>query len=559
MKKKYKPYVSLAIVIGVLILINLIAANFYKRFDLTENDRYTLSEASKEILLNVNETIVVDVFLKGEFPSEFKRLQNETRYLLEEYEAFNPNIKFNFINPLEENRDAQEIATDFYNAGMTPENLNITENGKVTESLLFPWAVAHFQDRRVKIHLLKKKIGDSNEDIVNSSVQQLEYAFSDGFNKLINQRSKKVAIMRGNGELADAYIADFVKSIRDYYYIAPFTLDSVAANPQKTLQQLNDYDLIVEAKPTEAYTEQEKLVLDQYTMNGGKSLWLLENVKAEKDSLFTNEENKLLAFYNDLNLTDFFFQYGARVNPEIVNDVYSAPIVLAKGSGENTQFNPYPWFYEPMATSTNNHPIVNNIEAVKFNFANPIDTLKNNIQKTILLQSSKFSKLEGVPTQISLQELIQEKPDRSTYTAGAQNLAVLLEGEFTSVYKNRIQPFQLNDYKETSAENKILLVSDGDVIKNSTRNGQPQALGYDPMTATTYGNKEFLVNAVNYLLDDKGLLKIRSKEVKLAFLNTNRVAAERLQWQLVNIALPLVTLGVFGFIFTWYRKKKYIK
>ncbi|SHI99690.1 protein involved in gliding motility GldG [Mesonia phycicola] len=559
MKKNNKTYLSLVVVIGVLIALNIVSASFFKRIDLTENKRYTLSEASKEILLNVDQPIIVDVFLKGEFPSEFKRLQNETRYLLEEYEAYNSNIKFNFINPLEENRAAQEIATDFYNAGMTPENLNVTENGKVTESLLFPWAVANYQDKRVKIHLLKKKIGDSNEDIVNSSVQQLEYAFTDGFNQLIHERSKKVAIMRGNGELADLYIADFVKSIKDYYYIAPFTLDSVATNPQKTLEQLNEYDLIVEAKPTEAYTEEEKLVLDQYVMNGGKSLWLLENVMAEKDSLFTNEENKLLAFYNDLNLTDFFFPYGARVNPEIVNDVYSAPIVLAKGSGENTQFNPYPWFYEPMATTKNNHPIVNNIEAVKFNFANPIDTLKNNINKTILLQSSTASKTEGVPTQISLQEVIQQKPDPSSYNAGAQNLAVLLEGNFTSVYNNRILPLPLKNYKKSSEANKMLIVSDGDVIKNPTRNGQPQALGYDAMTATTYGNKEFLVNAVNYLLDDKGLLKIRSKEVKLAFLNTNKVAAERVQWQIINIVLPLLFLGVFGVIFTWFRKRKYIK
>ncbi|MBW2961082.1 gliding motility-associated ABC transporter substrate-binding protein GldG [Mesonia aestuariivivens] len=558
MKKNNKKYISLAVILGVLILLNLLASSFYKRLDLTENKRYTLSDTSKEILINVEEPLVVDVFLKGEFPSEFKRLQNETRYLLEEYEAFNPNVKFNFINPLEENREAQAIATDFYKAGMTPENLNVNENGKVTESLLFPWAVANLQDRRVKIHLLKKKIGDRNEDIVNSSVQQLEYAFSDGFNKLINERSKKVAIMRGNGELADAHIADFVKSIRDYYYIAPFTLDSVANNPQKTLQQLKEYDLIIEAKPTEAYTEKEKLVLDQYIMSGGKSLWLLENVSAEKDSLFTNNENKLLAFYNDLNLTDLFFKYGARVNPEIVNDVYSAPIVLAKGTGKETQFNPYPWFYDPMAVSKNNHPITHNIEAVKFNFANPIDTLKNNIHKTILLQSSKSSKLEGVPIQINLQEVIQKKPDPASYNAGPQNLAVLLEGKFTSVYKNRVLPFPAENYKENSSANKMLIISDGDVIKNTTKKGKPQALGYDPMTATTYGNKEFLVNAVNYLLDDKGLLKIRSKEVKLAFLNTNRIAAERLQWQLINIIVPLLFLGIFGLIFSFYRKRKYV-
>ena len=250
MRKQQNSYLSLAIVLAVLIVINIIASHLYQRFDLTENKRYTLSETSKEILAGVDNPIIVDVFLKGEFPSEFKRLQNETRYLLEEYQAYNPNIKFNFINPLEENRNAQEIATEFYNAGMPPQNLNVTQNGKVSESLLFPWAVANFGDQRVKIHLLKNKLGDSQEDIVNSSVQQLEYVFTDGFNKLINERSKKVAIMRGNGELPDANIADFIKSIREYYYIAPFTLDSVASDPQKTLQQLEEFDLIIEAKAT---------------------------------------------------------------------------------------------------------------------------------------------------------------------------------------------------------------------------------------------------------------------------------------------------------------------
>ena len=559
MRKQQNSYLSLAIVLAVLIVINIIASHLYQRFDLTENKRYTLSETSKEILAGVDNPIIVDVFLKGEFPSEFKRLQNETRYLLEEYQAYNPNIKFNFINPLEENRNAQEIATEFYNAGMPPQNLNVTQNGKVSESLLFPWAVANFGDQRVKIHLLKNKLGDSQEDIVNSSVQQLEYVFTDGFNKLINERSKKVAIMRGNGELPDANIADFIKSIREYYYIAPFTLDSVANDPQKTLQQLEEFDLIIEAKPTQAYSEKEKFVLDQYTMNGGKSLWLIETVTAEKDSLFSNKENSMLAFYNDLNLTDFFFKYGIRVNPELVNDVYSAPIVLAQGSGDNSQFNPYPWFYEPMAIGNIKHPIVNNIEAVKFNFANPIDTLKNGVEKTILLKSSNASKLEDVPRQLQLSEIINQKPDPKSYTGGAQNLAVLLEGRFTSVYKNRVKPFPLKDFKEESKPTKMLVISDGDVIRNSFRKGKPQELGYDPLTATTYGNKEFLVNAVNYLLDDQGLLKIRAKEVTLPFLNTNKVEAERTQWQLINILVPLVMLAIFGFLFSYFRKKRYQK
>lgn len=387
-----KQRISVFISIVVLIVLNILASSFFKRFDLTENKRYTLSQSAKNIVTDVDQPIIIDVYLKGEFPSAYKRLQRETRYLLEEFSAYNSQIKFNFINPLEDGGDAQEVAQKFYQAGMTPKTLNVYENGKTSESIMFPWAVATYKNQSTKINLLKRNVGDSQEETVNNSVAQLEYIFADGFNKIVNQRSKKIAVMRGNGELPDAFIADFIQEMREYYYIAPFTLDSVASAPQQTLQKLKEFDLILEAKPTEKYTEKEKYVLDQYLMNGGKALWLTESVAIEKDSLFTNPQNTALAYPRDLNLTDFFFKYGIRINPNLINDIDSAPIILASGSGNQTEFNPYPWFYSPLAVTQKKHPIVNNIEAVKFDFANPIDTLKNNINKTILLKKFALHK-----------------------------------------------------------------------------------------------------------------------------------------------------------------------
>jgi len=542
----------------VLILINLVTTIYFTRFDLTQNKRYTLSQPSKAIIKEVRDPIIIDVFLKGDFPPEFKRLQNETRYLLEEFSAYNSEIKFNFINPLEEGVDAQTIATNFYKAGMTPETLNVTENGKLSESLLFPWAVAYYDDKSVQVSLLKKKIGDSNEQIVNTSVENLEYAFADAFSKLVYGKDKKIAIMRGNGELPERHLVDFIKTLKEYYYIAPFTLDSVANQPQKTLDQLKKYDLILEAKPTQKYSEKEKLVLDQYLMQGGKMLWMLENTAIEKDSLFTNEDNAALAYPRDLNLNDYFFKYGLRINTSLVNDIISAPIILAQGSGNETQFNPFPWYYSPLAVSNNSHPIIKNTEAVKFDFANSIDTLKNDIHKTILLHSSPKTKLEATPLLINL-EMINEKPVVESYTAGKQNLGVLLEGSFTSVYKNIVLPFDVNNYADKSNPTKLLVISDGDVIKNEFNKEGPVTLGYDRFTGNTYGNKEFLMNAVNYLLDDTGLLEIRAKNIKLAFLDSKKVAQERSSWQLFNIILPLFLLGVFAFGFYTYRKRKYIK
>ena len=442
--KKQNKIKSLLILLVILIAANFLASEVYYRFDLTQDQRYSLSPAAKKIVADVKQPIIFDIFLEGSFPSEFRRLQSETRQMLEEFSAYNRNIKFNFVDPLEEGGDANAIAEEFYKMGMTPARLNVQENGKNSESIIFPWAIANYGDKTVKIPLLKNQIGASDEERVNASVQQLEYSLADGLSKLIYPREKKIAVMRGNGELPDSQIADFVKTIQEYYFMAPFTLDSAAINPQRTLEDLKDYDLILEPKPTQPYSENEKYVLDQYLMNGGKILWLAEVTNMETDSLF-NERATAIALPRNLNLGDYFFSYGVRINPEIVNDLYSAPIVLASGSGQNTRFNPYPWFYSPLTSSPNEHPIINNIEAVKYEYANPIDTLANNIRKTILLSSSPKTKLEGVPAQISL-NMVGQKPDINSYNSGEQPLAVLLEGQFKSVYKNRVKPFELSDH-----------------------------------------------------------------------------------------------------------------
>jgi gliding-associated putative ABC transporter substrate-binding component GldG/gliding motility-associated ABC transporter permease protein GldF len=538
-----------------LLVINVFAQSIYKRFDLTKDQRYTLSQSVLDIIKDVDSPIIIDVFLEGDFPSEFRRLQTETKQLLEEFSVYNSNIIFNFINPLEDDKSRDTNIRNLNQRGLTPLQLSVNENGKSSQEVIFPWALASYNNQTVQIPLLKNTIGASAKDMVNNSVQQLEYAFADGFSKLVHPKRRKVAVLRGNGQLENKYIADFVKTLRDYYFIAPFTLDSVASNVQQTLDKLEVFDLIINAKPTQVFSEEEKLVLDQFIMNGGKSLWLIDKVTIDKDSLY-NDAGKSFAVARDLNLTDFFFKYGVRINPVLVNDLYSAPITLAIGEGSEAQFQPVQWQYSPLASGANNHPIVNNINLVKFDFANKIDTLKNEISKTILLKSSPLSKLLGTPIEISL-DVITKQPDRTTFTNGNQTLAVLLEGEFTSVYNNRVKPFKLSDEKNKSAATKMIVIADGDVIKNDVGRKGSQELGFDKWTGQTYGNKEFLLNAVNYLLDDGGLINIRSKEIAIAFLDSEKITAQKAKWQLINIVLPLMLLGVFGFIFNFYRKKKY--
>ncbi|SHI56781.1 gliding motility-associated ABC transporter substrate-binding protein GldG [Algibacter luteus] len=551
-----KTIKHIVILIIAIIAINLLSSKLFKRFDLTADNRYTLSASATEIIKDLDSPIVIDVFLEGEdFPSEFRRLQKETKQLLEEFATINNNIVFNFLNPLENESTRERNIQQLTQRGLTPMQLSVQENGKATQAVIFPWALASYNEQTVIIPLVKNKIGASQQELVSNSVQHLEYAFADGFSKLINPKRRKIAILKGNDQLQDRYIANFVKKLGEYYYIAPFTLDSVATNPQNTLNAIKDFDLIISAKPTEAFSEDEKFVLDQFTMNGGKSLWLIDAVVMEKDSLY-NDTGKNYAVSRELNLTDFFFKYGVRINPYMVSTLYSAPITLAMGEGSQSQFQHLKWPYSPLANTNSNHPIVNNLNLVKFDFANPIDTLKNSLKKTILLETATLTKLEGTPREVSLRLVTQEQNPQS-FNKGNQNLAVLIEGEFQSVYSNRIPPFNIQKALNKSIPTKMIVIADGDVIKNDVIRNVPQELGFDRWTGQTYGNKEFLLNAVNYLLDDNGLINIRSKEIAVAFLNQQKIASEKTKWQLINILLPLVLLLVFGFIFNYFRKKKY--
>ena len=539
-----------------IIIINIVGSYFYKRFDLTEDQRYTLSNPAREIIANINVPIFIDVFLEGDLPSEFRRLQTETKQILEEFEAYNPNLKFKFVNPSEEKGDIESLIK----FGAKPAQIEIKQNGKTSVQQVFPWAIASFNDNYIKIPLLKNQLGVNTEERINNSVQNLEYAFVDAFNRLIEPKKRKIAVLKGNGELEDKYIADFFSTLRDYYYIAPFTLDSVAKNPKTTLSQIKQFDLLVIANPTEQFTEEEKYILDQYSMSGGASLWLIDAIKLVNDSVSGNN----FAFGKDLNLTDFFFKYGIRINPNLIKDLYSAPILLATGNERDSQYNKYPWLYSPLSNNSSSHPIVTNIDAVKFDYASSIDTLPNSVKKTILLSSSQISKIVGMPKEIDITKeinknltIVNDGPSPKEFSAGKIPLAVLLEGSFNSAYSNRIKPFKIRNNLESSKETKMVVISDGSIIKNQFQGNRPLELGFDKWTNTLYGNKEFLLNTVNYLLDDTGLINIRSKEISVAFLDPVKVAKNRFFWQWVNLLLPLTLIYLFGLVFNYLRKRKY--
>ena len=549
---------SVGITLFLLLVINIIGSFFFFRLDLTKDKRYTLSSTSLHIIEQVKNPLYIKVYMQGELPSEFKRLQLETRQMLEEFQGYNSNIIFEFIDPLGDEAASMDNIKELYRKGLTPINISVDDKGKQSQAMVFPWAIAVYDNKEVNIPLLKNIMGASTTDKIIGSVQHLEYSIADALHKITNDKQKKIAIIKGNGELHEAYIAKFLLQTKESYHIGPFTLDSVAKQPLNTLTELKKYDLAIIAKPTEAFSESEKQVLDQYIINGGKTIWLIDQVVAEMDSLYS-PTGSALAFPRDLNLNDFFFKYGVRIYPDLVKDEQGSPIKLASGEqGSATQFQEFNWKFAPQVYSQSNHPIVKNLGGIKFDFANAIDTLKNGVKKTVLLQSSPYSKRIGTPTEINLNSVNEETTPADYLNKGNIPLAVLLEGKFHSMFENRILAFDQNNFQAKGNSSKMVVISDGDIIKNQLdKNGMPVELGYDQRSGNLYDNKDFLMNCVNYVLDDTGLINIRSKDLDLPLLDKEKVYENYTNIQLLTIGLPIVILAVFGLLFTFLRKRKY--
>ena len=543
---------NLAIILVAIIAVNVLSNSFFKRFDLTSDKRYTLSETTLTLLENVKEPINIDVFLDGDFPAEFKRLQSETYQLLEEYKAYNSNIIFKFNNPNGDANNAEQFANELISLGFTPTNINQNVKGKKELIQIFPWAIANVGEKSVRVPLLVNNYGNRPEENINKSVQLLEFAFTDAITKLTLEKKKKIAVLKGNGQISDKYMADLLFNAKEYYALGAFDLDSLTNDLPKTLANLKRFDMALIVKPTKAFSDEEKYILDQYVMNGGKTMWLMDQVTIDLDSL-QNQNRQALAFPRDLNLDDMFFKYGVRINPRLIQDLLSTPITAQSPTGEDF---PIDWLYSPIVRSEENHPINKNINLVKLEFANQIDTLKNGIKKTVLLKSSPASKAVGAPLLVGLEQFMEEL-DESTFNNGNQIIGTLLEGSFTSVFNNRVKPFKIADNKDQGVPTKMIVIADGDIINYTYINKKPIQNGYDQWTQQVYGNKDFLINSINYLLDDSGLINIRSKNIELPLLNEQKVSEKYTTTQLITVGLPIAFLAIFGLFFTYLRKRRY--
>jgi ABC-2 type transport system permease protein len=557
-KNKFNSFLQLFTGIAIVILLNIIGNYVFYRFDLTAEKRYSLSPATKKLLKELDDVVYFKVYLEGEFPAGFKRLRSETKEMLDEFRAYaGENIQYTFINPSqnEDIRKNTEVYEQLYKAGLLPTSLQVkTENGEQNQ-IIFPGALVSYHQNNFPLQLLKTQVAMGEEEVLNASIENLEFEFASTIMKLTTKVKDKIAIVEGHGELEGKKLEDIIKALEEYYVV-----ERVRLNNQ--LFALRGFKAAIIAKPDSAFDEKDKYVLDQFIMKGGKTLWLIDPVMASMDSLTKN--NVTLGLANPINIDDILFKYGVRLNTNLVLDAQSAPIpVLAGYQGNQPQYKYYPWIYFPVAFPFNDHPIVKNLNAVKFEFASGIDTLNNKaIKKTILLASSQYSRSINTPARIDL-SILKKDPNPKEFYRKNIPLAVLLEGEFESVFKNRLVPTVADAeefaFKSNGKKTAMIVISDGDVIRNQVQSstGKVYPLGYDRYTQQQFGNKNFIMNCMNYLLDDSGLIAVRTRDIQIRLLDKTIIQESKLKWQLICILSPILMIILYGIFSTWMRKNKY--
>lgn len=568
---KLRDIARFFLMVAIVVVINVIGSLKFFRLDLTSENRYSLSDATKELLQSFDEIVYVKIYLEGDFPSGFQRLQRETRQMLDEFRAYNAGIQYEFMDPAgagdaKVNKDVQE---QLQYKGLKYYELQVNEADGQRVQKVFPGAIMSLGDEERPVQLLMDQLGVSPEAQINASVQNLEYALANGIRGLVQKEKPLIGFLDGHGELEPPFIADFARSLSENYRIDRFHLkkfktDSTETEVSITSQQrrLNRFNAIIVAKPEKPFNDLDKFLLDQYVMTGGKILWLIDAIQADMDSLSEGPQFISFPIYDRLNLSDLLFKYGARINTNIVMDVVAA--------GVSDRRKTYPWVYFPMVLPQVKHPITKNLNAIKLQFPSSVDTIISpGVKKTVLLRSSQYSNVMATPHIVKLDKLYSA-PRQELFQDKNVPMAVLLEGEFESAFKNRLVPKESGgeevNFIEKSKSTQMLVVADGDIIKNQRNvvnpnipKGTPLPLGFDQFTGSQYGNKDFLLNAVDYMLDGSGLIDIRSRELRIRLLDINRLKENKLTWQLVNILLPVVAILIFGLAYTFFRRRKYAK
>ena len=523
------------------------------RLDFTQDQRYTLNSSTIEILETLDRPIKIEVFLSGKLPADYLRLLGEIKGLIQSMDAHSNKILIEYIDPHEGASNSAELINEMNQYGISPEYILSEKNQALEQIVIFPWAIVSDGNKTFRIQLITNKLGDSRQEKINRSIAQIEFKFFDAFFKLNRKQKKKLAVLTSHGTSDNKKITDLMKDLQPYYKLASFDMKALEKDPIKTLENLNMFELLVISNPKNAFSKEEKYIMDQHLINGGKQLWMINPVAMNHDSLF-NPKGNAVASTIELNMSNIFFKYGFRLEKNLVKDLYCAPIVLATGTQNQTQYLPIPWPYYPLVQPSN-HPIGNGISNLWFKFPSTIDTLKSTAKKTVLVATSDFSQKVKVPINIRLNEA-SEKLIPSSFNQPSQTLGILISGNLLSAFKNRIKPFKLHNHSE-KGESEMIIFSDGTLAENQLEKGNPLVLGYDKWTNNYYGNKVFLKNSIHYLMNDHDLLKIRNKSISIPIFDLESVSKKSNRWRITLLILPLILLLGIGTIFYRYRKLRY--
>ncbi len=564
-------WIELTAGILIVVFVNVIGYYVFGRLDLTSERRYTLSKSTKALLKKIDEPLLYRVYLEGDLPSDFKRLQNETKEMLNQFRAYNKNVQYEFVNPnsFEDPKERQVFYQKLAQKGIQPTQIQVSTATGYTQQVLIPAADVIYRGEETSIQLLQSQKYVDQVQLLNNSIQSLEYVLSNAIRALSRGKRPTVAFLRGHGELELPNLSDMIGSLWEYYTLDTARMDgninSLTArslNPSdSTYSFRNKYDLIIVAKPTRPFSDQDLYILDQYVMYGGKLLWLVDPLDADMDSL--EHAGQAVATRLPLNLDEMLFTYGVRINPDLVMDIRCRPVPMKVGMvGEHAQIQFQPWMYFPEIVPLSPHPIVRNLDLIKTDFVSSMDLIDNGVDKTVLLQTSEFSRVKNAPAIYDLNEAKVE-PDRRLFNRQNIPVAVLMEGSFKSVFRNRLTPDFMDipsmGYRETSDTTRMIVFSDGDIIKNrfNYQDATGYPLGYDFYTETMYANKELLLNCVDYLVGEDGSIASRSRNIKIRKLNVMKVKEERTKYQLLNILLPVGIVVVAGVVIVLLRRRKY--
>ena len=579
---KRNEITSLFITLIIIVLVNIIGSYVFTRFDLTSEKRHTISDTSKEILKGLDDYVYFRVYLEGDFPAGFKKLRKETKEMLDEFRAYSKFIDYEFINPSESSdpTERQETYKILWQSGLNYYTETVQTNNGMQQIMIWPGIIMSYHEKELAIDLLSGQSGQSQEMVLNNSAQDLEYKLISAIKEVSAVIRPNIAFSDGHGELADIDVYDIADALSKKYNIKKTTLNGqLNALIKRDIDRDSNiiirpaYDALIIAKPTKPFSEKDKFIIDQYIMYGGKMMWLLDPVSASMDSLQSAEST--MGLVQNLNLDDMLFNYGLRLNKNLLLAYPCAQIGLVTGQGNNLQSVLLPWYYFPLLSPASEHPIVRNLEAVKADFVSSLEptTSAPEITKIPLLQTSDYTKVASAPVFISL-DILNERPNANMFPQKGMTTAYLLNGNFTSLFEYRL-PEAITEsaemgFKAKSDNTSMIVISDGDIIrnqlaqldyakKNNKRVGSPLPLGYDQYTNITYGNKQFIENAVSYLIEGDGLINVRSRELKIRLLDMNKVNAKPVLWQIINVVLPSVLMIVLGIILAMLRKKKFTK